>query len=293
MPTIVEQIQRDALDPGIQVSALLRRVKLAAAKLKLGAIEEWVQHELTGYSGKAPDYRTVHGIPSAYNPMRGMIPLQMDAQSASILSTMPCMEPVAVLEDLALRDDGQIVIRYPPKLQQKLRDGGSFPFPYYGIECGREQLMSVLDGIRNAVLDWAIELERVGILGSEFSFSTEERDRAKELAVTYNIGSIGNFTGNLGNGNISGDINSGTVDATGCANVIRQVARSVDQLVEDGVNADDLRQALNAASVEAEKGGANPSRLRAAMVDLRGVLSNAAGSLLASGAVEAITKLLS
>ena len=40
MASLIEQIQRDALDRTVPVSTLLRRVKLAAAKLGLGAVED-------------------------------------------------------------------------------------------------------------------------------------------------------------------------------------------------------------------------------------------------------------
>jgi hypothetical protein len=59
MPTIVEQIQRDALDTTIPVSTLLRRVKLAAAKLGIPSVESWVDAELNGYTASVPDYRMV------------------------------------------------------------------------------------------------------------------------------------------------------------------------------------------------------------------------------------------
>src|SRR4051812_11079501 len=73
--TLLEQIQRDAIDPNVRVSDLLRRVKLAAAKLDLGAVEDWVDHELNGYKAEVPAYREVHGYLMAFNPFRGWIPV--------------------------------------------------------------------------------------------------------------------------------------------------------------------------------------------------------------------------
>jgi hypothetical protein len=46
---LIHEIQREAVISGSSVSSLLRKIKLAAAKLKLPKIEEWVEHELTGY----------------------------------------------------------------------------------------------------------------------------------------------------------------------------------------------------------------------------------------------------
>jgi AbiTii len=68
MPTIIEQIQLDALSKSVSVSDLLRRVKLAAVKLGLGQIEDWVERELNGYKTEVPDYRVVHGVPMAKHP---------------------------------------------------------------------------------------------------------------------------------------------------------------------------------------------------------------------------------
>ena len=64
MPTFVEKLQQDAMNPEVRVSDLLRRVKFTAVQLGLGKVEDWVEQELNGYSGvKPPDYRTVHGRP--------------------------------------------------------------------------------------------------------------------------------------------------------------------------------------------------------------------------------------
>src|SRR5271166_6150518 len=52
MASIIEQIQHDALDRSVRASDLLRRVKLAATKLSLGTVEDWVEQELNGYKGR-------------------------------------------------------------------------------------------------------------------------------------------------------------------------------------------------------------------------------------------------
>jgi AbiTii len=70
VPSIIEQIQRDALDRAVSVSDLLRRMKLAATKLGLGAVEDWVEQELNGCKGELPDYRIIHGRPMVQDPYR-------------------------------------------------------------------------------------------------------------------------------------------------------------------------------------------------------------------------------
>ena len=53
---LIEEIQREALDASVSVGGLLRKVKLAAAKLRLAKVEQWVDSELKGYGERiAPD----------------------------------------------------------------------------------------------------------------------------------------------------------------------------------------------------------------------------------------------
>jgi hypothetical protein len=107
MPTIIEQIQRDALDSNIPVSALLRRVKLAAAKLRLDVIEDWVDKELNGYTSNVPDYRILTGRPKGRNPLRGWIPVI--GEGTELFSSRPNGQPVAALEDLIKGDGGMVL----------------------------------------------------------------------------------------------------------------------------------------------------------------------------------------
>src|SRR5260221_4745312 len=71
---LVLEIQRDALDKDVPVTTLLRKVRLAAAKLQLTTVEEWVGHELNGYSGELPPYRRARGTPTLLNPFHGWQP---------------------------------------------------------------------------------------------------------------------------------------------------------------------------------------------------------------------------
>ncbi|MGO8499677.1 hypothetical protein ACC785_38250, partial [Rhizobium ruizarguesonis] len=55
------------------------------------------------------------------------------------------------------------------------------------------QLQGVVEAVRNAILYWALSLERAGIKGEGFSFDTTERTKALTGSITYNINSIGSF----------------------------------------------------------------------------------------------------
>ena len=63
MSGIVLELQRNALDPNVDVVTLLRQAYLISKKLELSEFEKWVSKELNGYevSDEIPDYRILHG----------------------------------------------------------------------------------------------------------------------------------------------------------------------------------------------------------------------------------------
>ncbi|UEQ85921.1 hypothetical protein [Rhizobium sp. AB2/73] len=126
MVGLVEEIQADALNDSIPVSTLLRKVKVAAVKLKLAAVENWVDMELTGYSGDLPDYRKLKGQPKAYNPIRGQwIPiLDPDPEIQAVLSEGSTWQSIAEIEDLLKQDSkGMLQKALPPEIISVIRHG--------------------------------------------------------------------------------------------------------------------------------------------------------------------------
>lgn len=115
MSGLIEEVQRDALDPAVLVSTLLRKAKVAAAKLNLAATETWVEYELNGYPNGAelPQYRELQGKPMALNPYRGWIPIILgDADLDRSLSTCPIAQSIASMEAL-LKENKTNFVQFP------------------------------------------------------------------------------------------------------------------------------------------------------------------------------------
>src|SRR5690242_16206897 len=81
--SLIEEIQREALDLTVPVSTLLRKVRLAAAKLKLDVVEDWVSNELNGYETSVPAYRILKGTVRYNNGYTGWQMLLGDTSSFS------------------------------------------------------------------------------------------------------------------------------------------------------------------------------------------------------------------
>jgi hypothetical protein len=106
---LITEIQHDAIDSKSSVSALLRKVKLAAAKLKLDDLAAWVDQELKGYSGDVPEYRLLHGSPYYRNPYHGWQPIGGDRKIVSDLSVVKFGDSVASIEQIVSKPSGRLI----------------------------------------------------------------------------------------------------------------------------------------------------------------------------------------
>jgi hypothetical protein len=63
--TLLREIQTTTTDSGIEISTVLRKAKILAARLRNPEFETWVDRELNGYDPDAaavPPYRKIHGV---------------------------------------------------------------------------------------------------------------------------------------------------------------------------------------------------------------------------------------
>jgi len=290
MATIIEKLQQAALDKNMPVNDLLRRVKFVAAKLGLGRVEDWVEQELNGYESPPPDYRRVHGTPLALNPVRGWEPIGGYIEP---ISRKTIGEPVSALEALlALPKSGTLQIRYSDETRKRLDLSNGVRGWNYCLQVSPSELQRILDRVRTLVLDWALNLEKTGIMGSEDNFDRSDREKAQAAGTTINIGHIGSLVGNLGHGNVSGGITVSDLKTEQIGSIIPQLRAHRAELVAagaDGATSDDRLNAL-------EKAMGNPQPdhgfLRGVLTDLRNCLSGAAGSLVATGAINVLNMML-
>jgi hypothetical protein len=291
MATIVEKLQQAALEKNTPVNDLLRRVKFVAAKLGLGSVEKWVEQELNGYESAPPDYRRVHGTPLALNPVRGWEPIGGYIEP---LSSMTIGEPVSALEALLAlpKSGGTLQISYSDRVREKLDSTNGVRGWNYCLRVSPSELERILDRVRTLVLDLSLNLEKTGIMGSEDNFDRAEKQKAQAAGTTINIGHIGSLVGNLGHGNVSGSITVTGLKTEQIVSIIPQLRAHQAELVAAGADGATLDDRLNA--LEKALGSAQPDHglLRGLLTDVRNCLSGAAGSLVATGAINVLNMML-
>lgn len=294
MSGLISEIQRGCLDDGVSVESLLRRVKLAATKLDLGQLETWVDNELNGYSrGELPEHRKLHGQPAAWNPYNGWIPIQTaDEFMTDLLSTARVAQSIGSLRDLVSREgNGLYHFPIPTEIVNEINKLMNIQTPRMVVQIPRGGIVGILDFVRNKVLDWSIEMERSGVLGDGFTFNATEVESAKTVMTTFNIGSIGNFAGNMGDGNISGDIALTDASVADIRDKMEQLRDVAPQLIEAGANSN-LPNVIDAVIVETEQSSPDRARLRGLLHDVRAAMAGAAGNLTAEGAIALVGGIL-
>jgi hypothetical protein len=189
-----------AADSKASISDLLRLAKIVAAKLQLNDITVWLEYEMNGYpadNDAIPDYREIHGTIKGFNPYRGWIPVVGDDEVLNIAGTMKARQSATELE-ATISDsskNSELSFRVSDAFRRQVEiatDVRAF-FP-------KARVVGILEAVRIKVLDWALELEKRGIVGENMSFSSDEKTKAASAPrITNTFHGPATFTGvNMG-----------------------------------------------------------------------------------------------
>lgn len=296
MASLVEELERDAYDSSASLSNMLRKAKAVAVKLQLRQPVEWVEAELNGYSGaEVPDYRKVAGRARSRNPFHGWQPLMFqNAEIERMVCEFPIRNPIKEIEHL-IEGDGEPSISLSGGQVETLCQMANMPTLPISVFFPRGQFISILDAVRNKVLDWSLSLQADGIKGEGMSFREEEKAKVSGKGDTYHIGSIGSFAGNLG-GKVAGDVSGTSTQNMG--QELEKVAALVAQLRthRSHIGLDAQRQAeldrhVDALDEEMRGGKPKPGVITGLLKSVRSIAEKAGGSLVANGVVSAISNI--
>jgi len=298
MPSLVDELQRDALDHRVRLSDLLRKAKTIAVKLDLPELEKWVQNELNGYQSGAdvPDYRIVIGQVQGFNPYHGWRPVQFnDTVTEQKFTKRHITSQVAELESLVAKSsDGQLQVPLSAEAQHLLRNVTGFDFEFT-TAMSASDVVGILDAVRNALLDWSLKLEKLGVRGEGMSFSDDERKKVHQTQAVYNIGTIETFTGNMGSGSGNFSVEGNTVNVTSklaIESLVRKIRDNETQLGLEPESTRELHQALDGLQTEIKATQPSAKRINGLLATIRGIAEKAAGSLVAQGILYELGKLM-
>ena len=233
--SLLRQIQDATIAADEPLAAVLRRAKVLAARLDSPLLRGWVDHELNGYPDGAtlPPYRAQRPV-AVLGDFDG---LRFRTSNAPIprlavperyhdgpLFHFAFWEPVAVYEELLRIQPGDLADPWPPEVVAILQ-----PQVFQGMTCvrawrvvSRGDVIAVIDGVRNRLLDLVLELEREApeageVPAGELGLSGERVSGIIHMTIyggTTSVsdgsihvqGTVGNLVGGQGNQVRQGDV---------------------------------------------------------------------------------------
>lgn len=300
MPSLIEELQRDALDQNVSVTELLQKCLVVATKLGIDEFASWARLELDGYKPQeVPEYRVIYGEPQVFDPLRGYQPLHFsDHRFAEIISKMRFHQPIGEIEhDLRQADKvgpGSFHISFPHAAEKELMGRMEIPMQP-SLDVSESQYRNILDAVRKVVLEWSLKLESDGILGEGMSFSREEKKKAQ--SDTYNIKNY--IQGNIEHSQIQVEsahsVQKGSFkkfDVSQLKDVTSALKVSLDKLGIEGDNKAELISEIRTLESQADSPKPKDSIIRESLTSVRKILEGAVGSLVANGLLIEIGKLL-
>ena len=286
MSSIVLELQREVIREGCDVLNLLRKAHVIAAKLNLEKFDKWVLSELNGYKNKdsIPEYRSINGSLKGWNPYHGWLTVTLlDKSLEKVLCTKKEGESLGALIELEKKSDGFFLIYFNAELNSIVNSLREFPLPTrYSLHCSSHQIKSIVEHVKNTILEWTIRLETEGILGEEMQFNSEEKESAKRITQTINIyGSANVINGDAPNSAIVAG-NENTVTYT--SKVLNAVSEIESSLNNEDISSEDKETAIEMISDIKEKVSQEKksSILRSAFIGLLDFVSGVGASLTAA-----------
>lgn len=279
MSEIVIDLQNEIINDSCDIMSVLRKAHLIAAKLNLKEFDEWIMKELNGYENyeDIPDYREVIGEIKAYNSMYGLIPVMLPESMAKNLNSRKLFNSISEIVELS-KNNKSITINLPTELSEMLCAEAGITFPCYFI-FGAHCLLNIIERVKNTILQWCINLEKDGILGSNLKFDEKEKEKAKEIPqqINYYYGQV-----------INGDVNSSTLTANNTVNNYDKASDFINELEKqlanekiDALKMNDALEVLNDVKESISK-KKKPSIIRGALMGLKDFLISAGASVTAN-----------
>ncbi|PCI21382.1 hypothetical protein COB64_00675 [Candidatus Wolfebacteria bacterium] len=198
--TKVQEFIKKIQDHSLSVSSLLMEVKVLASKLDQVDFLSWIELELNGYkdSSAYPDYRNMPGQVKAWNPYQGWVPVLFKKSDIErTISSRRANQSISEIEELISNKSDSYEMPYSASSANEILKDSPVKTKV-SLFIDRSALVGILNVVRNNLLDWAIKLEKQDVQGEGAEFTLEEKEKAQNIESKFNIGSIENFHGNIG-----------------------------------------------------------------------------------------------
>lgn len=296
MSKFVMELQKLCLDSKVTCSELLMKAYFLAQKLEVREFETFFDNEMNGYTDAELDLPKYRYVPVEYKcqtSLNSWIPVIIkNGLGYDSLLIRPIASSIIELESIYKTENALLELPIPFEIQEKLnKDGRNPQFCQISGFFQKSQLAKVFQGVRKIILDWTIELEKKGILGENYMFSSEDKETAK---------SISNLHITI-NGNVSGKNNIGAIqdcvineEATIDFDAIKSLVELISNNLNNAGFSDNEKQSIinDINDIKIALAQKNSPRLINLLNHIKEITYNVTGNLLASGIIQQISSLL-
>ena len=297
MSGLVLELQKDALDKSVNVSDLLRKAMVVSKKLGINEMEEWINRELSGYpddDSEIPLYREITGRVMAYNPYHGWQPLHFENHKlGDKLSKRKISQAVGQIDAIVNNDkSGTLQVPFSNHIKNQLMDSMEIPLEVT-LLVGDSELHKILEGVRNEILNWTLDLETRDIVGDGMRFSTEEKQAASQInyQIVNNIGSMQNSQLQQDSSNATQSLNV-TQNSVDLADFIKSLKKSIRDLNLDSEDLAELK--VEVSTIENQRSSPKPKNLiiSESLKSIRNILEGATGSIIATELLKQLASII-
>ena len=302
--TLLREIQAAATDSKVDISTVLRKAKILAARLQNPEFESWVDRELNGYDDRSrlPPYRivpvVVRGILSdgwrQWNNapiMTSFLPEKFSAWGEK----NHFIQPIATIASMAAnanRSGDERQAPWPQELAVKFGGKG-----YNGFEClgawqiiNPNALVGIVETVKNRILEFVLKIEAENPDAGEALPNSQPVPMEKLQPLVHNVfyGSVGSVAQN--SEHFSQTVSMG-IQPQDLARLVTDLTKHLDELNLDARQRQ--RAEVQIATLEAELAGdPDPAIVMQAGRTLRNITEGAIGSLLATATQPAVWQLI-
>lgn len=290
MAGIVLELQKNLISDQCDILSALRKAKVIASKLSLLEFENWIDQELNGYQyNNAPEYRKVRGLMRAHY-CNAWIPVQMNEKLESKICEQYMTQPISTILEYANEKESGSLRLYPgAEMQNALNKLYDLPLgAEFALQIESGAVKAIIEAVKNALLNWTLELEKKGIIGQDLTFSTEEKEVAKEMStsVTNYYGQTNIISAPIENMQlISGNNNQAAIDINIGKELLSELKTKINEEPISEKNKSEALQLLEEISQKIDQ-KQKPNVIKSVFVELKdfliGVGANVAAAFIQS-----------
>ena len=203
--SLAGQIQGEVVDSSVAVSDILRKAKVLASLLRNAEFRLWVDTELKGYESdqEVPDYRSFQPLNlGTFSGVAGRMFKNVQIPVSSLpdnvrkfAEQMIILQSVKEIETtIGIVEGAEVTVPWPPEAvilardHVPMTDGSKLVEAWKPLTKG--QMESVLDQVRNRLLDFLLELQQIDpdVRQSEEAIRSFPNDRVQNVFNTTIMG---------------------------------------------------------------------------------------------------------